>query len=208
MLQHLRMKNAGNGIAGPMLHYASGALLFGEGDEAEDVLKVVSGVVRTCRFLRDGRRVIDAFHACGDVFGFEGGTMYSLSAEAVCACTVIAYGRKPLAELASTDGNVSEQVLSYALLSLARSQRHALLLARRSAQAKMAAFLIERAEASNDHATVDLDMTRQDIADYLALTVETVSRTLSQFQRTLLIELPTSRKIRIRDSSSLRRLDS
>ena len=207
-MQHSRSKTGEHGMAGVMLNYASGTSLFAEGDEADGLFKVVSGLVRTCRFLNDGRRVIDAFHACGDIFGFESGSVYSLSAEAVCECNVIAYGRKRLERRASVDVGISEQVLSYALRTLARSQAHALLLARRSAQARIAAFLIERAELSNDQSMVDLEMDRQDVADYLALTVETVSRTLSHFERTLLIEMPTCRRIHIRNTASLRRLNA
>ena len=172
------------------------------------VLGVAPGLVRTCRSLNDGRRIIDARHARGDVFGFESGSAYSLSTEAVCECNIIAYARRRLEQHASIDVAISEQVLSYALRTLARSQAHALLLARRSAQARIAAFLIERAELSKHHSTFDLERDRQDIADYLALTVETVSRTFSHFERTLRIELPTCRRIHIRNTAGLRRLNA
>ena len=207
-MHHSRLESAGDDLAGPMLRYASGVSLFGEGDDADDLFKIVSGLVRTCRFTSDGRRVIDAFHTCGDVFGFEAGGIHSLSAEAVCDCTVIFYRGWRLKMLLAVDGGVSEQVLSHALRSLAQSQGHARLLARRSAPRKVAAFLMERSERSIDRVEVDLPMTRQDIADYLGLTIETVSRTFTQLERDAFIDLRTPRSIHIRDLPALRGLDA
>ncbi len=205
-MRHSRLENAGDGPAGPLLHYASGTSLFGEGDEADDLFKIVSGLVRTCRFTSDGRRVIDAFHTCGDVLGFEVDGLHSLAAEAVCDCTVIFYRGWRLKTLLGLDGR-ADQFLSHALRSLAQSQKHARLLARRSAPCKIAAFLMERSERSIDRSEIDLPMTRQDIADYVGLTIETVSRTFTQFERDSLIDLRTPRRIHIRDLSALRGLD-
>ena len=205
-MRHTRLESAGDGPAGPVLHYASGTSLFGEGDEADDLFKIVSGLVRTCRFTSDGRRVIDAFHTCGDVLGFEVDGLHSLAAEAVCDCTVIFYRGWRLKTLLGMDG-ASDRFLSHALRSLARSQRHARLLAGRSAPCRIAAFLMERSERSIDRSEVDLPMTRQDIADYVGLTIETVSRTFTQLVRDALIDLPTPRRIHIRDLPALRRLD-
>ena len=195
-------------LAGPALRFACGNELFGEGDDAEDVFRVVSGVVRTCRFQSDGRRQICAFHSRGDVFGFEPGTEYSLSAEAVSDCTVVPYRRNRLERSAIEDRRLSVLLFSYAIQSLARARDHALLLGRRSAVGKMAAFLVESAERSADPVVVDLAMTRQDIADYLGLTIETVSRTFTHFERDALIQLPTSRRVRLVDLPRLRRLDA
>lgn len=203
-----RIEDARNGVAGPALRFACGNELFGEGDDADDVFRVVSGMVRTCRFQSDGRRQICAFHACGDVFGFEPGTEYSLSAEAVSDCTVVPYRRRRLEQLAVDDRRLSVLLFSYAIQSLARARDHALLLGRRSAVGKMAAFLVESAERSADPVVVELAMTRQDIADYLGLTIETVSRTFTQFERDALIQLPTSRRVRLTDLPRLRRLDA
>ena len=76
---------------GPVLFFAQDRDIYGEGDDADVFFKVVSGVVRTCKFLSDGRRQIDSFHVAGDVFGLEAGAEHSLSAEAVCDCTVMSY---------------------------------------------------------------------------------------------------------------------
>ena len=81
-------------LTGVTMHVAADHQIYAEGDEARSFYKVVSGVVRTCRFLSDGRRQIDSFHRAGDVFGFEAGADHRMSAEAVTECTVIAYRRR------------------------------------------------------------------------------------------------------------------
>ncbi len=182
-------------------HFAQDREIYAEGDDATVFFKVVSGVVRTCKFLSDGRRQIDAFYVAGDIFGFEMGWEHSLSAEAVCDCTVIPYRRRGVETI--KDEVLTEQLFSYAMRSFTRAQEHSLLLGRRSAVEKVAAFLIEWAEQSTAGYIVSLAMTRQDIADYLGLTIETVSRTLSQLERDAIIELPSARQIRLKDMAAL-----
>ena len=191
--------------AGPALRYEQDREIYGEGEEADCYYKVVSGVVRTCKFLSDGRRQIDAFHVAGDVFGIETGGLHSLSAEAVSDCRIIAYRRVPLDKAATQP--VSPRLLAHVLRNLSRAQDHAVLLGRRSAIEKVAAFLLDWARQSSASGTIGLAMTRQDIGDYLGLTIETVSRTLSQLERDGVIELPSVRQIRIKDVEALNDLN-
>lgn len=177
--------------------------IFSEGANADCFYKVVSGVVRTCKFLVDGRRQIEAFHIPGDVFGLESALEYRLSAEAVSDCTVIAFRKSRLDRLAVSDENLSQELLTFAMHSMIRAQEHSLLLGRRSAVEKVAGFLLAWSEKSTNHGTVSLAMTRQDIADYLGLTIETVSRTLSQLERDNVIDLPSARQIRVRNLETL-----
>ncbi len=195
-------------MAGPVLRFTQDREIYGEGDAADVFFKVVSGVVRTCKFLSDGRRQIDAFYIPGDVFGLEAGAEHTLSAEAVCDCSVVSYRRRSVGKLAANDAGLSHQFFAYAMRSLAQAQEHALLLGRRSAVEKVAAFLIEWAGYSPDSKVISLAMTRQDIADYLGLTIETVSRTLSQLEREALIEVAAARRIRLTDPTALRNLNS
>jgi CRP/FNR family nitrogen fixation transcriptional regulator len=194
-----------NMTAGPVQRFGQDQEIYGEGDPANAFFKVVSGVVRTCKFLSDGRRQIDAFYIAGDIFGLEAGTEYTLSAEAVCDCSIVSYRQR--GKLAANDASLSHQFFSYAMRSLARAQEHALLLGRRSAVEKVAAFLIEWAGYSPDSKVISLAMTRQDIADYLGLTIETVSRTLSQLERDSFIEV-AARMIRVTNPAALRNLNS
>jgi len=177
---------------GSVLNFTQDREIYGEGDPAKFFFKVASGVVRTCKFLSDGRRQIDSFHTAGEFFD----------------CTIVAYRRIGLEGLAANDGALSGMLLTYAMRSLARAQEHSLLLGRRSALEKVAAFLIEWSEHSADGDVAVLAMTRHDIADYLGLTIETVSRTLSQLERDGLIDLPTSRHIRLIDAEALRDLNA
>ena len=170
--------------------------IFAEGDSAEVFFKVESGVVRTCKFLSDGRRQIEAFYVAGDVFGLEAGDHYSLSAEAVSACNLISYRRRSVEAAAPRDEILAVQLISYAMHSIAGAQKHALLLGRRSAAEKVASFLLDWSRRSKG-ALITLAMSRQDIADFLGLTIETVSRTLSQMERDGLIIIPSAREIRL-----------
>lgn len=191
---------------GAVQHFVPDREICSEGGAADYFYKVVSGVVRTCKFLSDGRRQIDAFHVAGEIFGFESGSDYRLSAEAVSDCTVIAYRKSKQDFLACSDALLSRELLSFAMRGMARAQDHSLLLGRRSAVEKVVAFLLDWAEKSADQKTISLAMSRQDIADYLGLTIETVSRTLSQLERDAMIALPSARQIRIRNLDALQDL--
>lgn len=195
-------------LSGVVMHFAAERAVYGEGDEARSFYKVVSGVVRTCRFLSDGRRQIDAFHMEGDVFGFEPGAEHRMSAEAVSDCSIIAYRRRGLEAMVSGDERLGRWFFSHVMTSLALTREHSLLLGRGSAAQKIAAFLLETANRTNGASVIDLAMSRQDIADYLGLTIETVSRTLSHLERDGIIALPAARRVVLKDTLALRRLNA
>lgn len=188
---------------GTVEHFSHDREIFAEGEAAETFFRVVSGVVRSCKFLSDGRRQIEAFHVPGDVFGFELAADRMLTAEAASDCTLVAYRRRGVEALARKDEALSHQLYSCAIRSLAQAQSHSLLLGRRGAVEKVASFLLDWADHSSRADIVNLAMTRQDIADYLGLTIETVSRTLTQMERERLIELPGTRQVRIRSREAL-----
>ena len=171
---------------------------------------MVAGAIRSYKLLSDGRRQIDAFHLPGDIFGLEAGADHRFSAEAVGNATVIAYRRSRLPALIAEDAAFREQVMASMLRSLERAQDHMLLLGRKTAQEKIASFLLGMAERiSDDDEHFDLPMLRNDIADHLGLTIETVSRTLNQFDRDGLIRLPAaSRSVMLRNRPALERLDA
>jgi CRP/FNR family transcriptional regulator, nitrogen fixation regulation protein len=193
---------------GSALHFDENRAIYAEGDDAALFFKVASGVVRTCSFLSDGRRQIDAFYSRGNVFGIELGAEHSLSAETVCDSTVISYRRRDLQALVANSEGFSQQLFSYAMQRLALAQRHAVLLGRRCAVEKLAAFLIDWAGYSPEGNVLTLEMPRRDIADYLGLTIETVSRTFAHLEDKALIALPTARRIWLRDLEGLRNLNS
>jgi CRP/FNR family transcriptional regulator, nitrogen fixation regulation protein len=194
------------GLTGVTMHFATDHQVYVEGDEARCFYKVVSGVVRTCRFLKDGRRQIDAFHQAGDVFGFEAGDDHEMAAEAVTDVTLIAYRRRGLEAIVSQDDGLSRWFFSHALAWMATAREHSMLLGRASAVQKIAAFLQESVRRAGNRGTIELMMSRQDIADYLGLTIETVSRTLSQLDRDGVIALPSTRRVVVKDRRALRAL--
>lgn len=196
--------------AGIQMVLRRGEELFGEGDEAEFFYQVVSGAVRSCKLLSDGRRQIDAFHLQGDIFGIEAGAEHRFSAEAIGDVTVVAYRRSRLAALIQDDPAFGNKIMTATMRSLERAYDHMLLLGRKAAQEKMATFLLDMAHRlSKDDENFELPMTRSDIADHLGLTIETVSRTLTQFVRSGLIRLlPAGRSIGLCNKMALRSLDS
>ncbi|WP_243373348.1 helix-turn-helix domain-containing protein [Microvirga solisilvae] len=183
--------------------------VFAEGDRAAYFYKVVSGAVRTFKLLSDGRRQIDAFHLPGDIFGLESGDEHRFSAEALGDATIIAYRRCSLEVLATRDQAFANQVIASTMRALERAQDHMLLLGRKHALEKIATFLLVLSERLTEDGHVDLPMSRIDIADHLGLTIETVSRSLTQLERQGVIELPAHRRsIVLRDKAALQRLEA
>jgi CRP/FNR family nitrogen fixation transcriptional regulator len=194
--------------AGAVRHFAQNQQIFREGDAAGAYFKVISGVVRTCRFLSGGRRQIDDFHVPGDLFGFEMGPVRRHSAEAACRTTAILYRHRSLETLAANNQDIALRLFAQAVRSLSRAQDHAVLLGRCTAIEKVATFLVYWAANFHDTDEIILAITRQDIADYLGLTVETVSRILARMAGNAVIELSTARRIRLTDPVALRALAS
>jgi CRP/FNR family nitrogen fixation transcriptional regulator len=192
--------------AGSVLHLAQGAEIFAQGEASGVLYRVISGVVRICKLFQNGRRQIEAFHVTGDVFGFELSACRSLYAEAASDCVLVSYHRHAIEALAEKDKSVHQQMLHHAVRNLAQAQAHALLLGRRGAVARLAAFLIDWASRLDRPETIALGMPRQDIADYLGLTIETVCRSLGQLERQGMIALPNARQVRILDEARLTKL--
>jgi CRP-like cAMP-binding protein len=194
-------------LMGALMPFGRNAEIYGENEPAEYLYKVVSGSVRTYKVLVDGRRQIGAFYLPGDIFGLETGEEHTFSAEAITDCKVIVIKRSAVIALAARDNDVAHEMWQLTARELQRVQDHSLVLIK-SAQERVAGFLLEMADRAAAESAVDLPMSRQDIADYLGLTIETVSRTLTQLEREAAIEVPTSRRIVLRDRSALSRLNS
>jgi CRP/FNR family transcriptional regulator, nitrogen fixation regulation protein len=194
-------------LIGAVMPFTRNAEIYGEKEPAEYLYKVISGTVRTYKVLTDGRRQIGAFYLPGDIFGFETGTDHAFSAEAITSTKVLVIKRSAVTALAARDYSMAQQLLSLTARELTRAQNHIMLLIQ-TAQERVAGFLLEMAERVQGRNEVDLPMSRQDIADYLGLTIETVSRTLTHLEHCAAIALPTSRRILLRDPAALRQLNS
>jgi CRP-like cAMP-binding protein len=194
-------------LMGAPMQFARNEEIYGESEPADYIYKLLSGTVRTYRVLSDGRRQIGAFYLPGDMFGLESGAEHSFSAEAITHATVLVIKRSAVTALAARDMSVAQQLLAMTAQELARVQVHLMLLIK-TAQERVADFLLEMAERADGQNEVDLPMSRQDIADYLGLTIETISRTLTQLENSAAIALPTSRRIVLRNRAALRQLNS
>lgn len=191
-------------LPGAATRYARNEEVFGEGDPAEFVYRLRSGTIRLYRILSDGRRMIGSFVFAGESFGLEAGDEHSFSAEAISDCEVVATPRASVLRRAESDPAFSHQLWRAVATELAGAREHLLLLGSQSAVERVGAFLRDMARRSTDRSVVTLPMSRQDIADYLGLTIETVSRTITQLTERGAIAVPTSRTIIIRNASLLR----
>ncbi len=189
--------------AGVKIRYARGEEIFGEGEPAEYVYRVLSGAVRTYRILRDGRRQIDEFHFADGFFGLEAGTEHRTTAEAIADSTILVARRITVNDLAAQRGDVARELLKETMDGLQRRQDHVVLLGRKSACERVASLLLDLAVRSGNPRVLDVPMSRQDMADYLGLTIETVSRTLTQLQGDGVIEIMTARRIVLRNRAAL-----
>jgi CRP/FNR family nitrogen fixation transcriptional regulator len=163
--------------------YNKGTEIYGEKEPAEYVYQVKTGAVRSYKLLTDGRRQIGAFHLVGDIFGLENGNVHRFTAEAVVNTTVRLIKRQSLEAVAESDAVVTRNLLSMTTSNLEHAENHMLLLGRKTSLERVAAFLIEMDARLTATGVVALPMSRQDIADYLGLALETVSRALSRLQR-------------------------
>ncbi len=194
-------------IGGASMTFERNAEIFGEGESADYVYKVLSGSVRAYKVLSDGRRQVTAFYLPGDVFGIEPGSEHSNSAEAIDKATILVVRRSSVFSTAESNSEVARYLWSITAAELKRSQNHALLLIK-TAKERIAAFLLDMAERLAGKGFVELPMSRQDIADYLGLTIETVSRTLTSLSQGSTIQFLASRRIVLRNPSQLNELNA
>jgi CRP/FNR family nitrogen fixation transcriptional regulator len=193
-------------MMGAPMSFRRNAEIYGEDEPADYLYKVMSGAVRTYKLLSDGRRQISAFYLPGDVFGLESGSVHTLSAEAISDTKVLVIKRTALIALAARDNSVASQLWTITARELQRAQEHVLALIK-TAEERVVGFLLEMASRVRGGNQIDLPMSRQDISDYLGLTIETVSRTMTHLEDTAAIELPSSRRVVLRNRAVLGRLN-
>lgn len=174
------------------------AILFQEGDPADHIFNVTSGVVKIYKLLPDGRRQITGFLFPGDFLGLAYDTNYVYSAEAVTAATLCRFNRAKLLALFNDMPHMEKHISVTTSHELAAAQNQMLLLGRKTAQEKIASFLLmlaHRADGHGEqalktaHSALELPMSRADMGDYLGLTIETVSRTFTTLRKSGAIKL-------------------
>jgi CRP/FNR family nitrogen fixation transcriptional regulator len=189
--------------------YKKGTEIYGEKEPAEFVYQVKSGAVRSYKLLSDGRRQIGAFHLAGDIFGLENGGEHRFTAEAIVDTHVRLVKRQSLEIVAESDAMVAKNLLSMTTNNLQHAEDHMLLLGRKTSLERVAAFLLEMDKRLTAASVIALPMSRRDIADYLGLTLETVSRALSRLHELGVLGFigNTQRQIVLLDRDQLASLD-
>lgn len=197
-----------SGIVATDFSYKRDEEIYGEDEPAEYVYQIVSGAVRTYKLLSDGRRQIGAFHLPGDVFGLEsGGSVHRLTAEAIIDTTVQLVKRRSLETAAETSVEVAHKLWTMTAGDLRHAENHMLLLGRKTATERVATFLLEMDRRLATAGMMALPMCRRDIGDYLGLTLETISRTLSQLNAQGVLEFSGARQIVLRNRQRLANMD-
>jgi CRP/FNR family transcriptional regulator, nitrogen fixation regulation protein len=189
---------------GPVRFYRGNVIALDE-DVAAYLLFVVSGVVRSCKICNSGTRSVVAFYLPGDLFGWVDPQL-SLSIEAATDTEVLFIKRSGLLSLASRDAQVANVLLRATTNELARAQEHVLLMSK-SAKCRAATFLTDLWVRLGKPQYLDVPMSHQDIADYLGLTTETFSRSITNMERSgLIARVASQRRLLLQNHFGLRRV--
>jgi CRP/FNR family transcriptional regulator, nitrogen fixation regulation protein len=180
--------------------------IYAESDLSDGWYRVVSGSVRICKLLADGRRHISAFCFTDDCFGLPASGTRIASAEAIGDVVVMRYPRSAAERLIDENPLLVRDLYDRMLRELTHAQTRMLLLGRMTASERVASFLLEISERQDTPRALELAMSRNDIADYLGLTIETVCRVLSGFRRDGAIAIPTPHRIELCDREFLEAL--
>jgi len=186
--------------------FARGESIYRKGEPAEYWYRIVSGASRKCAFMYDGSRQIVDFLRPGDLFGYDAHDTHAFAVEAIASGTIVTrYSRRSAERLADSDQLVARRIRELAFESVRRGQLRMLIVGRATALAKVGSFLLEMADRFSTGSTspVTLPMSRYDVADYLAIAVETVSRALTVLRERGLIQFEGVRCVRICDRDSL-----
>ena len=184
--------------------------VFREGDTAEHIYSISGGAVKLYKLLSDGRRQIIGFLFSGDLFGLALDSGYAYTAETVTQTQLCRFTHRKLDTLRGEIPNLERRMFSMTVKDLAAAQDQMLLLGRKTAREKVASFLMKLSrravEQGRTASPIDLPMSRADIADYLGLTIETVSRTFTHLKRDGIIGLPASGHVVLQDAQRLKEI--
>ncbi len=187
---------------------AAKQIICAEDEKAEHIYNIRSGAVRLSKMLSDGRRQITGFLFAGDFFGLSCKDKYSFTAEAITEVKICRFNRTKIIESFQDYPRLGERVFDMTRTELNSTHDQMLLLGRKTAKEKLCSFLIIMKEKSGrinvrDENEVDIPMSRSDIADYLGLTVETVSRQFTNLHKLGLIELDGAHRVFLKNSKAL-----
>jgi CRP/FNR family transcriptional regulator len=197
-------------VTRPTEHLHANEVLFWEGDPAEHLYEIVSGCLRLYKLMTDGRRAITGFMFAGEILGVSLKDRYLFTAEAVGEVALRRYSRTQMHESLSRMPGLSREVLAMACDELSAAQDQMLLLGRKTAQERIASFLLTVARRMSKDGSpareIELPMARLDMADFLGLTIETVSRVITRLKTDGVIALPSPHHVVLRQVAALRRV--
>jgi CRP-like cAMP-binding protein len=183
-----------------------GQTIVVEGDPIEGWFRIAGGAVRLSKSTPDGRRQVIDFLIAGECFGISSEEHYGYTVEAIARTTLVRHSRARLEAAIEAQPELARRLFRIACADLQRARQHLLLLGRKSADEKLASFLLGLAARLGTRDGVQLPMSRQDMADYVGLTIETVSRTLTRLRRQGLIALRTPQQVVLLRPDRLRRI--
>jgi CRP/FNR family transcriptional regulator len=198
---------AGIFIGQTVEYFDTGKALIWQGEEASHVFEIVSGALRTVRMLSDGRRVITGFLFAGDLIGVSTKGHYSLTVEAIAPTSVRRLARRRFEESIERFPHLRPRLIERLCDEMAAAQQQVVLLARKTAEERVASFLLLLARREDEPVgpgrTIGVPMTRLDMADYLGLTIETVSRVMTRLTARGIITSVGRRQVAIRRPAAL-----
>ncbi len=190
---------------GVRMSFAPGEEIYAQDEDADMIYRVLRGSVRTTRLLSDGRRQIGDFYYAGNLVGLEAGRTHRFSAEALDPCEIQVIRKSSLILFGDEGVRIERMIWAETARELQRTQDHLMLLGRKSACEKVATFLLDMADRFRGE-IAELPMGRQDMADYLGLTIETVSRMVTQLQSEGLVRFLGCRRFEVRNRAGLSHL--
>jgi CRP/FNR family transcriptional regulator, nitrogen fixation regulation protein len=189
---------------GPVRYHCNNVIVC-EGDPTDYMFLVVSGTVRTCRTYETGTRSIIAFYLPGDLLGWTNAAKHSLSVEAATDAIILFLKRSVLLSVASQERGFANTLLAATTNELLRTQEHAMMI-NRSAQCRVAKFLTDLWMRLGKTTCLDIPMSHQDIADHLGLTIETVSRVITNLERAGLVRRVSPQKLILQNQLALKHM--
>lgn len=204
VLPSQRLQGEPFAAVGLMQTFHANTEIVSEGSRADRIYKVITGGLRTVRFMEDGRRQIGSFYLAGEIFGLGARETHAFAAETIGSTSLVSVRRD---QLDAAPASMADSLWQMMMLELERAQDHFVTLGRRTAVERVASFLLDMSARTGDRDVIDLPMCRQDIADFLGLTIETVSRTMTLLERNGLLRLRSARQIVLTDRPALLRLE-
>ncbi len=196
--------------AKPVENFSTGRAVFWEGDPAKDVFEVTRGILRLYRILPDGRRAIVGFVFAGEMMGLSFQDRYLFTAEAVGEVSVHRISRRMFHAAVDSSPHLRPELLSHLRDEMCAAQDQMLLVLRNSADERLASFLLLIARKTSGEpergTEIQLAMARADIADYLGMSIETVSRSISRLKWQGIIALDGPSRLTIQRVRALREL--